>query len=853
MEFLDEILSKCKKLLLQCGKWGNHMKEILSGLLDFFIVLFQNLINSTGIGEKLSWIADKIPRRTHEVHKEKLDVSDSSRRRKLYTTIVYFSALLIYLEVFFHIIMFHNLTLTLIYPILFSLSFGTLLGTVCRLFSRKVNRRIMIAATVVICVLFCAEVIYKNVFQTYFALFGVLTVAGQALDFLSIVFSTMAKSLLPLILLFVVPVVFVVRFSQRYISTKRKPPITSLITLCQAVAIHLVMLLCLFIGGRGIYSPFDLYFNSQSVDNSVDTLGIMTTTYLSGKNTLTGKTGATSIAEETLVENAPTTASPQQAEGASQSAEQPLIDTSPNILEIDFDKILSDAGNNKDVASLCEYMQSKPGTNKNQYTGMFKGYNLIWISAEGLDKYAITPEWTPTLYKMSQEGFVFNNYFTPLWYGSTSGGEWANLTGTVPNNGSYVAMEKSGDLGLNMLFTAGRQSVRLGYTTTGWHNNDYTYYNRDKSFPNMGYNWHGTGQGYDPEVREGSGKALWPQSDVRLIDQSFSTYAGSEPFMTYYMSVSGHVEYNFSGNAMCVKNKDKVASLPYSEKAKAYIACQMELDLAMQDLLQKLDAAGLSERTLIVLAPDHVPYNDMEIIDELSGASQDEINAYRNTLIIYSASMQQPVTVDKYCSSIDILPTVSNMMGWDYDSRMMVGQDIMSDAEQFIMFPGLSFITGNCVYNAKTETASSFDGSAVDSEYLSSMKKRAYNWYTISDLIYSTDFYKYVEPQMPEVTASTKQAILDLRKGGTAGNGTADGNSGGTDGNAADGGNSGGTGGNTADGGTGGNAADGGTGGNSADGAESNSGGTDSGAAAPGAPTGGTTGPDSAASAVPDA
>ncbi len=193
------------------------------------------------------------------------------------------------------------------------------------------------------------------------------------------------------------------------------------------------------------------------------------------------------------------------------------------------------------------------------------------------------------------------------------------------------------------------------------------------------------------------------------------------------------------------------------------------------------------------------------------------------------------------------------MMGWDYDSRMMVGQDIMSDAEQFIMFPGLSFITGNCVYNAKTETASSFDGSAVDSEYLSSMKKRAYNWYTISDLIYSTDFYKYVEPQMPEVTASTKQAILDLRKGGTAGNGTADGNSGGTDGNAADGGNSGGTGGNTADGGTGGNAADGGTGGNSADGAESNSGGTDSGAAAPGAPTGGTTGPDSAASAVPDA
>lgn len=772
MRFVDEILSKCKKWLQQCGRWSGRIKEVLGEFLSFFAILFGNILDSTGIAAKFSVLADRLPRRTHVVHKEKLADPDSPRRRKLYTTIVYFSGLLIYLEVFFHIIMFHNLTLTLIYPILFSLSFGTLLGTICRVFSRTVNRRIMIGATIVICVLFCAEVIYKSVFQTYFALFGVLTVAGQALDFLSIVFSTMIKCLIPLLILFVVPVVFVIKFSPKCVSTKRKAPVTNLITLCQAVAIHLVMLLCLFIGGRGIYSPFDLYFNSQSVDNSVDTLGIMTTTYLSGKNTLTGKTGATAIAEETLAGEIQTTPAAPQITEEVQDPAQPLIDTSPNILEIDFNKILADSGNDKDVTSLCEYIQSKPGTNKNQYTGMFKGYNLIWITAEGLDKYAITPEWTPTLHKMASQGFVFNNYFSPLWYGSTSGGEWANLTGTVPNNGSYVALEKSGDLGLNMLFTAGRQSVRLGYTTTGWHNNDYAYYNRDKSFPNMGYDWHGTGQGYDPEVREGSGKALWPQSDIRLIDQSFPAFSGSEPFMTYYISVSGHVEYNFSGNAMSVKNKDKVSGLPYSEKAKAYIACQMELDLAMQSLLQKLDAAGLSERTLIVLAPDHVPYNDMEIIDELAGAPQDEINAYRNTLIIYSASMQQPVTVDKYCSSIDILPTVSNMMGWDYDSRMMVGQDIMSNAEQFIMFPGLSFITGSCVYNAKTKTASSFDGSAVDEEYLASMKKRAYNWYTISDLLYSTDFYKYVEPQMPQVTASTKQAILDRRRGSTGATGS---------------------------------------------------------------------------------
>jgi len=157
----------------------------------------------------------------------------------------------------------------------------------------------------------------------------------------------------------------------------------------------------------------------------------------------------------------------------------------------------------------------------------------------------------------------------------------------------------------------------------------------------------------------------------------------------------------------------------------------------------------------------------MDLIDELSGSPKDEINAYRNTLIIYSPSMRQPVTVNKYCSSVDILPTVSNLMGWNYDSRMLIGQDILSDTEQFIMFPGLSFITDRCIYNAKTKTVSSFDGCVVDDEYLTAMKKRAYNWYTLSDLIFSTDFYQYVEPQMPEVTARTEQTAAVVPHGRT--------------------------------------------------------------------------------------
>ena len=720
------------------------------------------------------------------------------KRRRRFTTIVYFSLLLVYLEVIFHILMFHNIRFSLIYPILFALTLGTVLGTICRLFKRQVNRILMVTFTAILCVLFCSEVIYKGFFDTYYALFGVLGVAGQALDFLDSIFRVILSSLIPLVLLFVLPVGFVVFFAPQYISLKRKPPLTHLITIAEGLVIHIVMLLCLLIGGRGVFSGYDLYFHTFSVDESVDRLGVMTTTYLSGKIKITGGGSSGEIINDETP--ADTSGSDAEASGSGIPAASTVngtdstgtdtttgqttqIDTSPNILNIDFDKILSDSGNSKDVASLVDYMKNKSGTNKNQYTGMFKGYNLIWISAEGLDECIINESWTPTLYKMATQGFHFKNYYSPLWYGSTSGGEWANLTGTVPNNGKYVSLQESGNRKINMLFTAGRQSTRLGYHTTGWHNNSATYYGRNLSFPNMGYEWHGSGDGYDPEVSESSGKALWPQSDIRLIDQSFDKYASDEPFMTYYMSVSGHVEYNFSGNAMSVRNKDKVANLTYSDTAKAYIACQLELEYAMQDLLQRLENAGIADRTLIVLAPDHVPYSYMSdgnnIVEEIKGTSLDEIESYRNTLIIYSPSMQQPVEVDKYCCSVDILPTVSNLMGWDYDSRMMVGQDILSDSEQFVMFPGLSFITDKCIYNKKQDKITSLTGEEISQDYISQMSKKAYNWYTISDLLYSTDFYKYVESQMPAVSSDYQAAVNALRSG-TATTGTTTGTSDGT-------------------------------------------------------------------------
>ena len=261
----------------------------------------------------------------------------------------------------------------------------------------------------------------------------------------------------------------------------------------------------------------------------------------------------------------------------------------------------------------------------------------------------------------------------------------------------------------------------------------------------MGYNWHGTGNWFQPETTE-SGHEYWPQSDLELINQSMAQYMDSEPFHTYYMSVSGHMMYDVNSNQMSYRNYDSVADLPCSETTKGYLACQLELEKAMTALLAELESRGIADHTVIVLGADHIPYNDKPVCDELAGHELESgIEWYENDLIIWSGSMEEPVVVDKYCYDVDILPTISNLLGLEYDSRLMIGQDILSDSEQLVCFPNRSFISGKCIYNASNGSVTPLTDEEISQEYLNTMANIVYNKFTVSEMILNEDYYRYLE------------------------------------------------------------------------------------------------------------
>ncbi len=678
---------------------------------------------------------------------QKRNIKKTEKKISRYSTsrqnAYYFQVLLIYLEIVFHIAMFKRLDWSLIYPVLFALPAGFILSIVTNFFTPKINHRIVVGITAALCLIFCAEVVYHGVFNTYFSLFSMMGVANQGADFFDIIVSTIFQNLSVIIFL-LVPVFVIAFFGFMLIDFRKKILEINVLYIILAIVLSGFFSLVLMIGKDKMYSAYDLYHNQVSVDMSINKLGVFATTYLDAKFTFVSES------KKNRISYVSKTAKAQETTDTSLPADNIHNDgglVERNIMNIDFDRIINNAPNDT-VKYMSEYFKAQSGTYKNQYTGKFKGYNLIFLTAEGFSKYVVDPVRTPTLYKMVNQGFVFENYYTPLWYGSTSGGEYVNLTGMPPVDGGVLCMKETGERQSNMLFTLGKQLSKLGYTTQAYHNNTYTYYGRDKSHPNMGYNWVGVGNGYEPEVSE-YGDVLWPQSDLKLIDDTVPQYIGKQPFHTYYMTVSGHVVYAFGNNAMARRNRETVENLPYSETTKAYLACNMELEKALTSLVNQLTAAGVADKTLIVLSADHVPYDNKEVCDELAGhVLEDEFEFYENNLIIWSASMKEPIKVDKYCSSIDILPTISNLMSLEYDSRLMTGQDILSDSEPLVIFKTRSWISDKCMYNAQTGQITSLTGEEITMDYINAVNKIVREKFDIADMVFEQDYYKYVDPAL---------------------------------------------------------------------------------------------------------
>ncbi len=400
--------------------------------------------------------------------------------------------------------------------------------------------------------------------------------------------------------------------------------------------------------------------------------------------------------------------------------------------ELDFE-ILSTMTEDPSLQALNGYFSALPPTKKNAYTGLFEGYNLIVVCAEGFSNYVIDPELTPTLYRMSREGIVFSNFYNSF-PNLTTNGEYSLCMGLMPDL-SRMSFAVSTENYLPYAF--GNICAQNGMTSLAYHNNVGTFYNRVNTHSNMGYDFRAVGFGLDIEPAT-------PASDLEMIQETMDDYLTKEPFHAYYMTYSGHADYDFETNDMAIKNQALVEQLPYSETVKAYIACQLELEQAMESLLLRLEETGLAERTLVVLTGDHLPYGlPEEAYEELAG--EDAVNQpfwqYRNSFLCWTGGMEEPIVSEDYCCTMDILPTVLNLLGFSYDSRLLTGKDVLSDATHMALLKDGSFLTAEAVYDAADAEFTWFV--EKDPELEERLLQYAVDQFSVSAAVLASDYYNF--------------------------------------------------------------------------------------------------------------
>lgn len=639
--------------------------------------------------------------------------------QKTFFRYIYF---LLFIELIFHIACFKGITISgllfnLFITIIFSAVF-TIASSLTK--SEKINTNIMRVICIIVAVVYSAELIYFSIYESFFSFNGIQYVEAIKDGFDKILL-TILQNIFFIGLLMGPTIFFVIKMPKVKRITKTDLGIMAVFSI---VCISYTFVSIEFINKDAANSLYKLVHSKNLPIQNVKKMGLLASTSLSVERKLFGFNPKITE-EEDILTNKKTVLSNTKS-------------SKYNIDEnIDFDTLMKNETNGT-INYLHNYFNNQQPTEQNEYTGIFKDKNVIFILAESLDEIAINKEVTPTLYKLKTEGIVFNNYFSPKYPASTADGQYMLEWATLPIIGEYYSL-------IDMVYNTNpyllpRQLKQRGYKTYVFHNYTGYFNKRNSYFATLNFDGHRyCGDGFNMRCENFHG------SDMEMMDQSIDDYINQDKFYTYYITLSGHGSYDAS-NFISTKHLDKVSNLSYSAPMKYYLAANIDFDLAMNTLITRLEQANKLDDTVIIISSDHTPYYLSN--DEVNSASNIERNnkfdRNRGSLIIYNSDYKSDKQINKYAMNIDVLPTVLNMLGIKYDSRLMIGKDIMApNNEGVVILPDRSWVTEKGSYDVDTSRFNNYT-KRLDDKYITKMTNEVNEKYDVSVSMQYNDYYKYI-------------------------------------------------------------------------------------------------------------
>lgn len=376
------------------------------------------------------------------------------------------------------------------------------------------------------------------------------------------------------------------------------------------------------------------------------------------------------------------------------------------------------------VSLIDEYFDNnKRSTDTNEYTGIFKDKNLIMIMMESIDNVTVTEESMPTLTRLINEGWYFPNRYTCLSSsGSTISTEYSSLSGLVLNKAYYNKVYNN-----NYYYSIPNSFKRNGYITSSMHENNGSYYNRRRLHDVLGFD-----NAYfisDMDVEKESYIDAQMVTNNELYDLIVPKDKGK--FMSYMLTIAAHGPYT-NLNQFCVDSgaETELECLNY---------LSTRTDDLLDNLLRRLEEDGLLDDTVIVLYTDHQTYSYSFPDDYLNTLKTVDTshNIKAVPFVIYSKGMDARTFDDILVNDTDIVPTILNMFGIEYNPNYYIGTDLFSPShENLVMFTDYSWYDGE-VYSFNASVDKTTDTYKTNT-------KRTKEFLDTNDMILSNNYYNTV-------------------------------------------------------------------------------------------------------------
>lgn len=322
-------------------------------------------------------------------------------------------------------------------------------------------------------------------------------------------------------------------------------------------------------------------------------------------------------------------------------------------------------------AHIESFMQTRASQETNEYTGIFAGKNAFFIQAESLNRAALDPDLTPTLWKMYTEGLRVEGFNTPALPGSTSDTEFMANVSLIPQSEGHAVCYKYAHNTYPQTLASVFESA--GYVTTAYHNNYGLYYNRTNTMPAYGFD----------EFYDCTGLGLQDTSaDSEVMEKLKYMYTGADySWMAYWITYSGHQPYTLDETGVNAENVAKVKEKypDLSEPYVSYFAKNMDLDQALETFMETMRQAGKLDDVVFIVFGDHsakgLDFTSSSSFYDETGLTPDE--SMGNTeLFFYCTSEELQETFKRTGTCLDLLPTVANLWGFQVDTHQMLGRDI---------------------------------------------------------------------------------------------------------------------------------------------------------------------------------